>query len=83
MSTYMSTNCEVVGWLLVDETARVLVRQENGRIFSQTTDVEGTFARQAIQTGAFRRGNPIVDPVTRETLGYELERLSNPLDALA
>jgi hypothetical protein len=72
----MSRNCEVVGWLMVDDTSRVLVRQENGQIFSQTTDVERTFADQTIQTGAFRRGAAIVDPVTHETLGYQLERLS-------
>lgn len=78
----MDTKCEVVGWLLVDDAARVLIREENGHISPQTVSPE-TFAHHAIQTGSFRRGNPIIDPVTHETLGYEMERLSDPLAALA
>jgi hypothetical protein len=78
----MDTKCEIVGWLLLDDAAHVLVREEDGRISPQSVGPESTFAHQAIQTGAFRR-NPIVDPVTRETLGYEIERLPSPLAASA
>jgi hypothetical protein len=39
---------------------------------------ESTFAHEGIQTGSFRR-HPIIDAVTNETLGYDLERLPNPL----
>lgn len=70
----MNTQCEVVGWLIDTDVARVLVR-ENGRISAQKASTPGSFAECAIQTGAFRRGNPIVDPITRETVGYEMEEL--------
>ena len=79
----MGPKCEVIGWLLVDtDRARVLIREENGDLSSQTADPESTFGHQSIQTGAFRRGNPIVDPVTREMLGYEMERVSAHVAAL-
>jgi len=80
----METRCEVIGWLLVeDDKAQVLVREENGRISQQTATPESTFGHESIQTGVFRRGNPIVDPVTHETLGYEMERVSSLVAALA
>ncbi|HKE92932.1 MAG TPA: hypothetical protein VKB34_01385 [Povalibacter sp.] len=80
----MESKCEVIGWLLDDsDKAQVLIREKNGEISLQTADLDSTFGQYAIQTGAFRRGNPIVDPVTRETLGYEMERVANPLMALA
>lgn len=78
----MATKCEIVGWLLLDDAAHVLVRDENGRISPQSVNSEDTFAHQAIQTGSFRR-NPIIDPMTHETPGYDLERLPSPLAALA
>jgi hypothetical protein len=79
----METRCEVIGWLLVDDDrAQMLVREENGHISQQAARPESTFGHQAIQTGVFRRGAPIVDPVTRETLGYEMERVSSLVGAL-
>lgn len=75
----METKCEVVGWLLVDDAARVLVREDGGAHSAHTVSAEKTFAHRAIQTGSFRRGDPIVDPVTQETLGYEMEWLPSPL----
>ena len=33
----------------------------------------------AIQTGSFRRGKPIVDPQTGQSLGYEMEWVATPL----
>lgn len=82
MNMNRDTRCEVVGWLLVDEATQVLVREQNGRVASQAVSPASTFSHQAIQTGSFRR-NPIVDPVTHETLGYEMERMPGPLDTLA
>jgi hypothetical protein len=77
----MQKNCEIVGWLHVDDDgARMLVREENGNV-SQATQPEEAFGHAAIQTGAFRRANPIFDPVTSELLGYEMEALKNPLMA--
>ena len=79
----METTCEVIGWLLDEENrTQVLVREEDGQISLQTASLESTFGEDALQTGRFRRGNPIVDPVTHETLGYEMERISNPFIAI-
>lgn len=78
----VATNCEVIGWLLdgVDK-AQVLIREENGSIALQSTQLDSAFGQFAIQTGAFRRAQPIIDPLTRETLGYEMEQISRPLIA--
>lgn len=79
----MQTKCEVIGWLLVDtDKAQVLVREQDGHVSRQLANPGCTSGPNAIQTGTFRRGNPIVDPITRETLGYEMERLSGPIAAL-
>lgn len=78
----METKCEIIGWLLLDDAARVLVRDENGHVSAQGVNPEAAFAHRAIQTGSFRR-TPIVDPMTNETLGYDMEWLSSPHDASA
>lgn len=74
-----SKKCEVFGWLLVDDAARVLVREESGHISLQSAKPEATPGSWAIQTGSFRRGKAIVDPVTGQSLGYEMEWVSTPL----
>jgi hypothetical protein len=66
--------CEVVGWLFIDsEKPQALVREETAG-GARTIDLP----QQAIQTGTFRRGNPIVDPLTQRTIGYEMEALITP-----
>ena len=75
----MATKCEVFGWLLVDDSARVLVREESGHISLQSTKPESEPGHWSIQTGSFKRGKPIVDPVTGQSLGYEMEWVSSPL----
>ncbi|HEX7012098.1 MAG TPA: hypothetical protein VF161_05105 [Steroidobacteraceae bacterium] len=71
----MGTTCEVIGWLFVDSNEpRVLVREENGSVHLERTVLDA--ANPQIQTGRFRRGAPIIDPVTRETVGYEMEPVS-------
>jgi hypothetical protein len=80
----MATKCEVFGWLLVDDAARVLVREESGHISLQSAKPETGPGHWAIQTGSFRRGKAIVDPVTGQSLGYEMEWVASPLvDAIA
>jgi hypothetical protein len=80
----MNKNCEVIGWLLdEDDNSKVLIRESDGQISLQNASLDSTFGQYAVQTGCFRRGNPIIDPVTRETLGYEMERVANPLCAWA
>ena len=71
----MGAMCEVVGWLLEDDRSEVLIREENGAMSSQCADLRTTFGHEAIQTGAFRRGNPIIDPVTRKMIGYEMQQV--------
>ena len=75
----MATKCEVFGWLLVDDAARVLVREESGHISLQSAKPEDAPGHWAIQTGSFRRGKPIFDPVTGQSLGYEMEWVASPL----
>jgi hypothetical protein len=67
--------CEVVGWSFVDSEKPQLFVREAEDAPPQTVNLDAGFAHQAIQTGAFRRGNPIVDPVTQRTIGYEMETL--------
>jgi hypothetical protein len=79
----MTTNCSVIGWVLDADFAKVLVLEENGKVVAQATSPEGDPNRYAIQTGAFRRGKQIIDPVTNELLGYEMENVSSAMAALA
>jgi hypothetical protein len=68
----MKTKSKVVGWLCVGNDAdRVLVREESGELSEQAASAEGSFGCFAVQTGTFEIGDPIVDPVTHETIGYE------------
>lgn len=39
---------------------------------------EMPFKEQVMTTGCFRRGKPIVDPVSREVIGYEMEMIAGP-----
>lgn len=80
----MEATCEVIGWLL-DEGSRgqVLIRERNGDISLQPAALDSSFGQFAIQTGSFRRGSPIIDPVTMETIGYEMEQIAVPMSAVA
>jgi hypothetical protein len=64
------------------ETATALMRDEEGRMSLQplTRDLthEMPFKEQVMTTGCFRRGTPIVDPMTREVIGYEMEMIVGP-----
>jgi hypothetical protein len=64
----MDKNCEVVGWVLVDDAARVLVRKTESQA---TLSAEQAFEHVAIQTGSFQR-HRIIDSVTREALVSEM-----------
>ena len=39
----------------------------------QNVNPDSAFGRQAMRTGCFRRGKPIIDPVSRQMIGYEME----------
>jgi len=76
--------CEVIGWLDIHaDKAQVLVREGSGRVSLQDATPDNSFGHQSIQTGTFRRGNPIFDPVTNKFLGYEMESVPNAVVAAA
>ncbi len=77
----MAATCEVIGWLLEEgRQGQVLIREDSGAISLQPANLDSSFGQFAIQTGAFRRGSPIIDPETHETVGYEMERISGSLE---
>lgn len=80
----------IIGWLLPEssdakrdefdvETATALMRDSDGRmsLTPLTSEMRSSmpFAEQVLNTGCFRRGKAIVDPVTREVMGYEMEMI--------
>jgi len=78
----MNARCEVIGWVLEDaQDPQVLVRDEHGCMSLNAVSAAHEFENYAIQTGVFRKGAPIIDPVTRETVGYEMERVSSSVAA--
>jgi hypothetical protein len=83
---------QIVGWVLPEshdesrdefdvDTATALMRDHDGQMSLSplTSEMKRTmpFREQAITTGCFRRGKPIIDPVTREVMGYEMEMISD------
>jgi hypothetical protein len=54
-------------------TAQMLLRSADGRMSLQTVNPNTTLGQYALRTGCFRQGKPIFDPITRQTLGYEME----------
>lgn len=84
---------EVIALLLPEETSDpdlgidtgVHVRARNATALVR--DVEGTMRLETVyddagdemlNTGCFRRGKPIIDPMTRQVMGYELEMVACP-----
>jgi hypothetical protein len=63
--------------------AQMLIRDADGQMSLQTVNPDSTLGQFAMTTGCFRNGKPIVDPVTRETLGYEMEMVASPFAAFA
>ncbi len=59
--------------------ARALVRKADGQMALEVLAADSTFNRNAMKTGCFRRGNPIIDPVSREIMGYEMEIIESPV----
>ncbi len=67
------------GEMRSDSSATMLVRDANGQISLQTVNPDTPIGRQAMRTGCFRRGKAIIDPVSRQMLGYEMELVPNSL----
>jgi hypothetical protein len=58
------------------ETATALMRDHDGRMTLSPLTHHMPFAEQVMTTGCFRRGKPIIDPVTRDVMGYEMEMVT-------
>jgi hypothetical protein len=78
----MKPNSEVIALLLGEHSARKsvlgaqrLVRDEDGSIVLEDVETVEDFDATARTTGCFRRGTPIVDPESREVIGYEMEEV--------
>jgi hypothetical protein len=67
---------EVIALLPAEEradgrkTSKVLVRFGDGRMAVE--DVTGDNAKSGVYLVRFRRSSPIIDPATREVIGYEM-----------
>lgn len=59
-------------------TAQMLLREADGSMRLQDVSTDSVMGRHAMSTGCFRRSKPILDPVTREVMGYEMERVAQP-----
>ena len=68
------SNCDI-------PTATILVRNADGKMSMQPVDPDTTLGQQALTTGAFRKGKPIVDPVSRQIMGYEMEPVADLIAA--
>jgi hypothetical protein len=87
----MTTQAEVIAMVMSDgegtgrmqRMATVLLRSPDGQMSVRTVSPDSTLGQFALSTGCFRSGAAIVDPVTREHLGYEMERLESPFAAHA
>jgi len=60
------------------ERATVILRDGSGNVSMKQMSAQEGLAQRAANTDRFRRGKPIVDPVSREVVGYELERVAMP-----
>lgn len=58
------------------ERATVILRDATGHVTMKQMSAQEGMAQRAANTDRFRRGKPIVDPVSREVVGYELERVA-------
>ena len=90
----MSNKIEVIAMVMPDgeglkdgasmhRMATLLLRNADGRMSLQTVSTDSTLGQHAMKTDCFRNGKPIVDPVTRQLLGYEMEMITSPFAAFA
>ena len=61
---------------IVDGAQR-LVRDADGNLTLEAVESEEEFDEVASDTGRFRRGKPIIDPETRDVIGYEMEEVES------
>lgn len=70
----------IVGRLSREARATLLVREPDGRVMLETVPTASPRGRLAQTLGCFRRRNPIIDPVSRQIVGYELEMVPSPMN---
>ena len=56
----------------VGSNAMALMRDYNGHMTVEEVVADNEFMDKLVDTGCFRRGKPILDPMTREVMGYEM-----------
>lgn len=84
----MHTKAEVVAVLLAEDDSRsqqsatMLMRDANGEISVQTASADSTLVQRALMSGYFRRGKAIIDPVSRQMIGYEMEQVDGALSSM-
>lgn len=84
----MHTKAEVVAVLLAEDDSRsqqsatMLMRDANGEISVQTASADSTLVQRALLSGYFRRGKAIIDPVSRQMIGYEMEQVDGALSSM-
>lgn len=87
----MLADTEILGLLLGDapdehgraargtaKSAQMLLRETDGRMRLQDVATDSVMGQHAMSTGCFRRTKPILDPDTREVMGYEMELVAQP-----
>lgn len=58
------------------ERVTVILRDAQGQVAMKHMRSGDAAARRAMSAGCFREGAPILDPVSREVMGYELEQVA-------
>ncbi|HSN72964.1 MAG TPA: hypothetical protein VLT59_15715 [Steroidobacteraceae bacterium] len=87
----MTSDAEVIAMLLPEDAgvqiasgasgeprATLLVRESDGRVMLETVAASSLRGRLAQTLGCFRRRSPIIDPISRQVMGYELEMVPSP-----
>ena len=62
-----------------ESRATVLVREADGRMALETVAATSLRGHITKTLGCFRRRTPIIDPVSRQIMGYELEMVPSPM----
>jgi hypothetical protein len=58
--------------------ATALMRDAEGRMTLEAVTSDAAFMEQVMTTGCFKRGKAIVDPISRQIVGYEMEAVAHP-----
>jgi hypothetical protein len=61
---------------LLRQGASALVRDSSGHIRLEALSEDVEYFSQVMRTGCFRRGSAIIDPTTRQVMGYEMEMIA-------